>query len=354
MLTFNKNHEEPIEAFVQSFAEKYPVDYKILSYIDQDNTGLEDHLTRQGNRHWRKFCFYAAIGGLLPIAIKDNDFYYWDNESAHPWSAECASPIDQSHLAEGVRKVNVLVNNISKEENKLLVAAGCRKVTLTDLITAKLSEAVEWFTYEDTVNYLHNIGAKYIKEDECWSISIGRYAEVLVRYHEDHWYLDDGSEEDELKEFVCVNTMSMHNKHLNVVFALFYILSGLRENEVKGRKAYSPFLFVDKVYVGFTHDIYETARRHKVGIAGFTVKARNFFPELGNSSAIVEASRLYEGMGWSVFMQKGAKYIIVHAECVGFARIEGRTHVAWYADKEAKLTGRNLFTVATALEWVED
>lgn len=356
MLTFNKNIEDACEAFLAEFAELYPVDYAALRYIDQDEEGLDDYVTRRKSRHWRKMAFYAAIGGFIPEMVSKERVYYWDCEKQYAWAGEVGDAINEEDIADGLRGVNILVPEgaLSTLEKQLLRNAGCLTWSLSDLITVKLSEIVDTFAYENTVNYLHNLGAKYIEEEEGWSFTIGRYAEVFVKYQDDHWYIDDGSMESEVKEYVCLNNTSMHNKHLNVVIGLFYILSGMRESDVKGRKAFSPFMFVDEIHVGFTHDILDTANRHKVGMVDFGLKGRNFLPELGKGSDLVAAAAMYEARGWSVFMHKGGKYIIVHAECIGFARINNATYVAWYADKEAKLTGRNLFTVATAAEWIDD
>lgn len=363
---FNYNHNLPCEDFIAQFAELFPRDYKALRYINEDDTGLDNLADKWSRRHWRKICFYAEIQGLFPQFVIAADgvlypfagkpLYYWECNKQYAWAESVAEPIESDDLTE-LKGELILVpyETLSSKDKELLLSTGAILVNLTDLITAKLAETTQWFTYENVINYLTNLKARYIEEERGWSVIIGRYTEVIVKYQNNHWLIDDGSgQESEVRKYLCLNYISCHNEHLNVVIALFYILSGMREQEVKGRKAFSPFLFVDEVHVGFTHDILETARRHKVGVVDFGLKGDNFLPVMGKGGSLVTAAAMYESMEWSVFMHKGAQYIIVHAECVGFSRVNGSTCVAWYADKEAKLTGRNLFTVATAAEWIDD
>ena len=66
---------------------------------------------------------------------------------------------------------------------------------------------------------------------------------------------------------------------------------------------------------------------------------------------LISGAEAYEAQGFSVFMHKGGKYIVVDAEHMGFARIEEKTFIAWKADKHVKYTGRMLSGVPTAAEY---
>lgn len=363
MLTFNTD----IEAFISNVEAEYPIDALVLAFKDDDSTGNKDYWENRKSRQFINLCWWLALDGFFPSdlrraieegkVIRCGNVPAWVEDEDGLNVPDLEDVMDTPEALHGMHVIGDLAasqmftsyQDVANFRSRYKI----KEWNTTRIFNATLSEAE--VTQEVLHNFLTNTGFKLL-EDGRWSFLFKSYSEVTLEWDEEHdtYIVGVNDDEKELKQFFFLNNVAISKEpHKMALLVVGYLLASFKETELTGRFAFLSAAFVDEVYVGFSHDILEQFRRNKCGIVQMHIKPRNFLPIMENGGDLVSAASEFERLGHSVFMHKGGKYIVVDAECAGFSRINGHTHVAWYADKEAKLTGRNLFSVATAAEWVD-
>lgn len=362
-----------LEAFIQSVESALPIDAKVLAFKNDDPEGSKCFWDRKKSRQFVLLNWYLALGGFFPTELRTalesgkvarcGKVPAWVEDEEDGLNIPEFDDILDLNNTEPLHDLHV-IGDLSKSEyfaaadnNTLSRFKGrynIKEWTVTKIFNHRLEEAE--VTQQELYNFLENIGAEFIEEENRWSYLFKTYSEVTLEWDETNntYILSVNEDEKELRRFLHLNGLVLANQpHKVALLILGYLLSSFQETDLTGRHAFLSEVYVDEVYVGFTHDILEQFRRNKCGTLGLHISEKNFLPTIENRKDYVLAASDYQSLGYSVFMHKGAKYIVVEAECCGFARIENETFVAWYADKEAKLTGRNLFSVATAAEYID-
>ncbi len=361
-IKFNRA-EEMTEEFIAELTAMMPTDMKVISFNGEDPTGMADFWENYNSRHFKNLCFFNAIGGILPSALIeaiDNGNVY-TFEGGYEWCGEegLAIPEFDNSIKHKLDEILVICDRskVKSKDKKILLAAleeqGLKVLSLNDIYAMKIAEAI--VEKQDFITYLENIGAKLV--NGVWTIKFKKYTQILLEFDKETnlWSFHEGTQKLELRSFYGVNNKPMYAcPHKIALLVLNFLITSFDEQDLKGRKAYMGGVFTDITSVGFEHKLLHHFKNHKVGMLLVGCKTNNFLPQLIQGGNMIQLAKAYEALGFSVFMHKGAKYIVVEAEMTGFARNNGKTQVAWAADKAAKLTGRALWNVPTAAEYVDD
>lgn len=361
------NNFSDLEQYIEAVEAAMPLDAMILAFKHDDSTGSKDYWDRRKTRQFINLNWWLALGGFLPTKLRQQleagrvvrcgDVPAWcEEDGLNLPDIEDVIESGESTLM-GLHVVGSLAKSSIFPDYQAVANFKSRyKITewnTTTMFSASLRRAE--VTQEVLNNFLTNIGAKRL-EDGRWSFLFKTYNELTLEWDEEHntYIVGVDDDEKELKRFFYLNNVAIADEpHKMALLVVGYLLASFKSTELTGRFAFLSSAFVDDVYVGFTHDILEQFRRNKCGVLQMFINDKTHLPTMQDGGDIVVAASAFESRGHAVFMHKGAKYIVIDAECAGFSRNNGNTYVAWYADKEAKLTGRNLFSVATALEWVD-
>lgn len=324
----------------------------------EDQTGCSELWDTAKSRYFRNLCHFLTLGGILPSfavnAHKKGKLFTWNGGFA--WAEEVlglavAKETEYSNLQDAV----VIYKHLNKEEKEaaelLKERYGVRFLTINELYCHKVAETN--VTEEQLVAYIQNMGGK-LSADGWWQIKFKRYTLLEVKFENGSWVYREGTQELHLRRFHSLSGLVPKSSHAVMLVVLNYLLTSKNEEDLRGRRAFMSNVFVDPIHVGYSHKLLDKFVENKLGAIRLGLNQNNWMPALCKDGDLVTAAKAYENAGYSVFMHKGAKYVVVQAECAGFARQEGKTFVAWHADKQAKLTGRNLFSVPTAGLYVED
>ncbi len=354
--------EDETTNFVAQATELMPLDIKILGFKGDDATGCSEMWENPRHRYFRNLCYYVALDGILPKAVKDAydngvlysfvGGYHWTGDEGI--SLPELDPTKRLELKGAIAlydpkglKDAQLQLKISYEE------LGVKFITPNQMYSEKIREAT--VSKDDFICYLENIGGKVVNGD--WNIKFRKYSSLTIRYDEDkaNWVFLQGTQELDLRNYFAISSVPLYGQpHKMALLVVNYLMTSFDENDFKGRLAYMSGVFKDITSVGFEHKLLSKFKHNKVGLLQIGV-ANAWLPLMTEGGDMVAAAKAYEKLGFSVFMHKGAKYIVVDAGMTGFARTpEGKTQVAWAADKAAKLTGRALWNVPTAVEYIDD
>lgn len=377
--TFNmENLEVSYENFLSELVvrELDPLELKILYYFGEDATGGYDHLVslQKRSQFYKNICYFAALGGFLPKSVMDalqnnihpvedkmpldeQVIYTWSAKYSYPWATEVLGLEDVSEELTALKEGNIVLikpnkygkfDKKTKKLIKLLSSKGVIFKTLTDLYCEKLTEAE--ITAADISTYLHNLGAKEISPNK-WELKVVKRLALDLEYDPDldNWILWEGTQKLYLRNFHAFNgEIPATQKHTAFITVINYLITGLGVDTFKGRKAFLSDVFEDITYVGYSHKLLNKFKANKLGNLAVEMTPNKCLPIVSKSRDLLTSAGSYEEAGHSVFLHKGAKYCVIDAECAFFSRQEGMTNVAWQSDKRSKLTGRNLFSVATA------
>lgn len=336
-------------------------DFTILGFNGDDPTGASDMWEMPKSRYFKNLCHFLALGGFLPKSLKKahtgNRLYIWGEDYAWAGIEGVNLPEVQKEstiewgTAIILAKPESFRSKEKREWKEAIEKKGCRFISLNQLYCEKVAEAAT--TEADLINYITNVGGK-LNSEGWWEIKFKRYTLVEVKFHEGTWYYREGTQEFELRNYHTIGGLVPQSKHAVMLMVLNYLLTSKTEEDLRGRRAFMSNVFVDNIYVGYSHKLLDKFNANKCGTLLAGLGANTLMPVLAKDGNLVCAAKAYEALGYSVFMHKGAKYIVVSAECAGFARQGNKTYVGWHADKQAKLTGRNLFSVPTAGLYVDD
>lgn len=333
------------------------MDWKILSYSGEDETGSSMMWENPKSRFSKNLYHFLALGGFLPSIVTDalaKGKLYSYSENTYPWVSSLNIPdyatpgLDLYSAVIIYRRLNIkdkeVVETLKKKYQVTFLSLNdlyCHKVAETDV------------TEDQLVAYLQNVGGKLI--EGWWQIKFKRYTILEVKFDKDKgsWIYREGSQELVLRNFHSVSGLVPTSKHTIMLVVLNFLLTSKNEEDLRGRRAFMSNVFIDPIFVGYSHKLLDKFNSNKLGAIRLGC-GRNWMPALVKDNDLVTAAKAYEEKGYSTFLHKGAKYVVIEAECAGFARSEGKTFVAWHADKQAKLTGRNLFSVPTAGEYIDD
>lgn len=187
----------------------------------------------------------------------------------------------------------------------------------------------------------------------AFTLRVSKWLEVKLQFLEKEgvWaYEEDGTVQKKTRLYYTINGRPA-DTHKALACGLAYFMNATGEQDYKGRRAFLPSLFQDEISVGYSHPMLNQATPRKMG--ALSLGLRGLIPTLimSKDGDLISGAEAYEALGYSVFMHKGGKYIVIDAEAIGFARIENKTYVAWKADKHVKYTGRQLAMVPTAAEY---
>jgi hypothetical protein len=309
---------------------------------------------------WRQptvklFLFWNnVIGGIFPdyikVAAEEGRLFQHGLDLDLP-GIECIT-----NAADSI----VLHKSMPNKLQKQLVKTWVKVRTLGELQVEKVQESV--VTPKMIKEYLVSIGAKYNPDHSITGIQCGMDW-GLRKVAGDWQFTLNGGEWNTFHRYAAINGVAEINIEKVVALFMSYLLASREAKQLTGKAAFCQFLFVDPVNVGFDHSLYSEYRKNKVSMIMLTpiYDGRTFKPGCpvkiaASNHCLLRAVESFEQKGLSVFMQKMGKYIVADAAMVGFHRNmeTGAYSVAWKADKLPKLTGRALFTVPTALEWVEE
>lgn len=336
-------------------------DFTILSFNGEDPTGAQDMWENPKSRFLKNLCHFLALGGFLPESVKkaraENRLYVWGEDYA--WAGNEGLSLPEVQQESQINWVDAVIlakpesfrSKVKREWKEAMEAKGCRFISLNELYSMKVAEAST--SEEDLINYIKNVGGK-LSAENWWEIKFKKYTLVEIKLHEGTWYYREGTQEFVLRNYHTVGGLVPNSKHAVMLAVLNYLLTSKNEEDLRGRRAYMSNVFVDNIYVGYSHKLLDKFNANKCGTLLAGLGVNTLMPVLAKDGNLVRAAKAYEAIGCSVFMHKGAKYIVVGAECAGFARQENKTFVGWHADKQAKLTGRNLFSVPTAGLYIDD
>jgi hypothetical protein len=369
--------ESNTSAYVEAVKAYLPEwDFEILCYRNDDLTGASDMWESSNNRFFRNLVHFVSLGGIIPNSVKQaaefNKLFVWSEDDVSGWNAhlplakseekwadktgaEVSEKMFNASVSSNLQGAIILYKKLSSSERKLLETLQATfKFTLmnmNDIYAAKVAEAN--VTEEDAFAYIRSLNGK-MNEQGWWTIKFRKYTTLEVKLENGVWSYREGTQDLVLRNYHTISGKVPNSKHAVMISVLNYLLTSRTEEDLRGRRAFMSNVFVDKIYVGYSHKLLDKANANKAGTILLGLSDKNHFPVLAKDGDLVKAAKAYEALGYSVFMHKGGKYIIIEAECVGFTRNEDKTQVAWYADKHAKLTGRALFLVATAGEYFED
>jgi hypothetical protein len=187
----------------------------------------------------------------------------------------------------------------------------------------------------------------------AFTLRVSKWLEVKLQFKEKEgvWtYEEDGTVQKKTRLYYTINGQPA-DTHKALACGLAYFMNASGEQDYKGRRAFLPSLFQDEISVGYSHPLLDAMLPHKMG--ALSLGLRGLIPTLvmSKDGDLISGAEAYEAQGFSVFMHKGGKYIVIDAEHMGFARIEEKTFIAWKADKHVKYTGRMLSGVPTAAEY---
>jgi hypothetical protein len=348
------------ETFLKEVSDYMPLDYDILCFDEDDPTGNVDFFEAgPGNNRYRNLCHYVALGGVLPSVLRAAAaaglLFHW-TESSYTWAEEFFPGCDVETCPEKalvIIKPNGKNGGFNKATREAMIAVEDKGVifyTYDRIYTEMVLEAVvDKATVE---GYFHNLKAKLV--NGWWEIRMKRGINLDVKFDKGVWFYKEGSQERQVRNFHSLNGEPVINPHKILLITLNYLLGSRDQNTFKGRRAFLSGVFTDQVTLGYSHAILDRGISNKLGTLGVYMNEKHHAPILYNTKDILSPAAKYEELGYSVFFHKGAKYAIINADCVGFTRKEGKTHIPYHADKRAKFTGRVLCMVPTAAEYIDD
>lgn len=361
VIMFDRENDNT-EVFVSEATKLMELDMKVLAFKGDDSTGISEYWDNSRHRYFRNLCYFVALGGVLSTQFKQAlaekrlysyEGYDWcDKEGLDLPKLDPSKNLDWENTFV-ICDYNKLKSKDKRELLTILVTKGLTVLTLNNIYAAKVAESI--VTEEDFVTYLRNIGAKYVSG--CWEVKFKKYTVLKLEFDKDNncWVYHEGTQQLKFRNFYAINGQPIYNSpHKIALLALNYLLTAFDETDLKGRRAYMAGVFVDIISVGYEHKLLDKFNRNKVGHLKIGVKSNNWLPLIIEDGDMLQAAIQYEKLGFSVFMHKGAKYITVDAGMTGFGRKDDKTQVAWFADKQAKLTGRALWNVPSAAEYIDD
>lgn len=346
-------------------------DWEILCYRSEDPLGSYDMWDSPRNRFFRSLAHFVSLGGIIPQSMykanRENKLFVWSDADSFGWTSHLPRANEAGEWetqeegdkvfkpSSNLQNATIIYKKLSASERKLLnklqTQFNFKLVNLNDIYAEKVAESN--VTEENLVSYIKNIKGK-MNENGWWVIKFKRYTTIEVKFQDGVWHYREGTQDLVLRNYHAISGKPPVSQHAVMLAVLNYLMTSRTEEDLRGRRAFMSNVFVDKIYVGYSHKLLDKANANKVGCIALGCSEKNHFTVLAKDNNLVRAAKAYEDLGYSVFMHKGGKYIVVEAECVGFTRNEDKTQVGWYADKHAKLTGRALFMVATAAEYIED
>lgn len=344
---------------VQKFLSKD--DFTILSFNGEDPTGAKNMWENPKSRFFKNLCHFAALGGFLStIAVEarqNGQLFVWQDD--FPWAGSEGINLPSVSMSDDslLVKDSVLIHKSSftkkeaREWKERKEKEGVVFMSHNQLYCAKVAESK--IDEEGVTTYIQNLGGKFV--DGWWQIKFKKFTTLEVKFQDGTWIYREGNQELVLRRYHTIGGQVPQSPNAIMLIVLNYLLTSRNEEDLRGRRAFLSNVFIDPIFVGYSHRLLDRFNGNKCGTLLGGVSAKTLMPVIVKDGNLVAAAKAYEAKGMSVFMHKGAKYIVVEAECAGFARSEeGKTFVAWHADKQAKLTGRNLFSVPTAGEYVDD
>jgi hypothetical protein len=369
---YNHQEADSTVSYLEAVKEGIPVwDWEILCYRDDDPTGSFDMWDNPKSRFFKSLVHFVSLGGIIPQSVyqanRDGKLFTWSEEDSYGWSAHLPKANETGEWvthdegdkefkpSSNLQGATILYKKLSSSERKLLNKLksqfNLRLMNLHDIYSEKVAETD--VTEESIITYIKSLNGK-MNENGWWVIKFKKYTLLEVKLEKGIWYYREGTQDLVLRNYHTISGIVPVSKHSVMLAVLNFLLTSKTEEDLRGRRAFMANVFVDKIYVGYSHKLLDKANSNKVGCIQLGLSDKNHFSLLVSDGNLVGAAKAYEKLGYSVFMHKGGKYIVVEAECVGFTRNDDKTQVAWYADKHAKLTGRALFMVATAAEYIED
>jgi hypothetical protein len=222
--------------------------------------------------------------------------------------------------------------------------------TLSDIHGDSLGETE--ITQTDLEWLIQALNGKVVGKSK-YTLKVSKWLVVKLQYLEKEgvWaYEEDGTVQKKTRLYYTVNGQPA-DTHKALACGLAYFINASGEQDYKGRRAFLPSLFQDEVSVGYSHPLLDAMLPRKMGALSLGLRGLSPTLVMSKDGDLISGVKAYEGQGYSVFMHKGGKYIVIDAEHIGFTRIAEKTLVAWKADKHVKYTGRMLSGVPTAAEY---
>jgi hypothetical protein len=265
---------------------------------------------------------------------------------------EAAQELQQVHPGKKLPGLLFSMGKRSKALREAMEVLG-GGYTLSDIHGDSLGETE--VTHEDFEWLVRSLGGKTAGKSS-YTLRVSKWLEVKLQWlgKEGVWsYEEDGTVQKKTRRFYTINGAPA-DCHKALTCGLAYFINASGEQDYKGRRAFLPSLFQDEISVGYSHPLLNEMVPNKMG--ALSLGLRGLIPALvmAKDGNLIPGAEAYEALGYSVFMHKGGKYIVIDAEHMGFARIDGKTFVAWKADKHVKYTGRMLSGVPTAAEYKTD
>jgi len=329
----------------------HPVDWLLMTSPDLITAIGDLSDTRPVIRSFMvSFFMQAALGGITTASVRAA----WDAGCLYTHKFSKAGLITHAGQTEGVILTSASGNAYEEAVTRLRATGFTGEiVNLPSMVSSAIVSAQ--VTHDDLRDFLLNIGAR---PQGGKLVGNNRQVEWAISKKDGDYLLHWGKRIRTFRSYFALHGVGLHDGVKLALIAMGSILSGQDAVAIRRGVKELSCLWVDEVTVGWSSSLYDEFLRHKVALLSLTARMSDFGTSIAlkeDKPSMLQAAASYDAAGMSVFMHKGAGYIIADASMVGFHRNEdGAVSVAWKADKYAKLTGRALFCVPTAAEYIED